>query len=188
MNKIYQKPFFVRKNAGFTLIELLVVVLIIGILAAVAIPQYTKAVEKSRASQALTTLKSLGQAYQAYYIANGQYPSSFDQLDLSMEWTGNEKWFNNAADTRFNGDWSLQIITGGGYNGLYLGRIKGKYRGGGFGWFFVSPVGHNKENILCMERISTGMVFQQPAHSYCEKLFHAALMQTAGGTRSYRMR
>lgn len=56
---------------GFTLIELLVVVLIIGILSAVALPQYTKAVEKSRATEAITTLKSLRDAQEICFMENG---------------------------------------------------------------------------------------------------------------------
>ena len=73
MNKTYQKSFPGEKNAGFTLIELLVVVLIIGILAAVALPQYEKAVEKSRAVQAFTFLDAWVKAQQLYYLANGSY-------------------------------------------------------------------------------------------------------------------
>ena len=60
---------------AFTLIELLVVVLIIGILASIALPQYTKAVEKSRMAEALTNLKSLQQAMDVYLLENG-YPDS----------------------------------------------------------------------------------------------------------------
>lgn len=56
---------------GFTLIELLVVVLIIGILSSVALPQYTKAVEKSRAAEAIATLKSLRDAQEICFMENG---------------------------------------------------------------------------------------------------------------------
>ena len=82
MSKIYQKTHPAGKNAGFTLIELLVVVLIIGILAAVALPQYTKAVEKSRAAEGLAMMRSLSTGVEEYVMANGEMPTSFDQLSV----------------------------------------------------------------------------------------------------------
>ncbi len=60
---------------AFTLIELLVVVLIIGILSAIALPQYTKAVEKARLAEALQNISAVQKGIDMYLLENG-YPSS----------------------------------------------------------------------------------------------------------------
>ena len=84
MEKIYQKTFPADKTPGFTLIELLVVVLIIGILAAVALPQYEIVVWKSRFASYMPIVKHLKDAQEAFYLANGRYAANLEELGVDM--------------------------------------------------------------------------------------------------------
>ena len=69
---------------GFTLIELLVVVLIIGILSAVALPQYEKAVGKARAAQALIMLRAITDAQEVYYLEHNEYTNDLTELSVGV--------------------------------------------------------------------------------------------------------
>ena len=173
---------------AFTLIELLVVVLIIGILAAIALPQYQKAVEKSKATQALTMLKSAYQAAAVYYMANGEYPNSFADMGFEVPWTGNTKWsvLGNEKDTKSNEDWSLQLYysTTAGLN-LYIGRISGKYAGGGFAMNVVSKDSQLlPATIKCAERTTSGISLSNDlnAGDYCVKIMNGTADPSQTGT------
>ena len=76
------------RNVGFTLIEVLVVVLIIGVLVAIALPQYQKAVLKSRFSSLMPTTKAVRDGNEAYYMAHGAYADVLENLDVTT--TNNE--------------------------------------------------------------------------------------------------
>ena len=76
--------YFWRKKQGFTLIELLVVVLIIGVLAAMALPQYRVAVGMSRASTMYAFMRGVDQAQQAFYMANNRHATTFDALSVGI--------------------------------------------------------------------------------------------------------
>lgn len=79
-------------NSGFTLIELLVVVLIIGVLSAIALPQYTTAVEKSRAAEALTLMSATRDAVERYRFQKDAWPSAnnFAVLDVEIPQNGSD--------------------------------------------------------------------------------------------------
>lgn len=98
-----------KKREGFTLIELLVVVLIIGILSAVALPQYTKAVEKSRASEARANVKAMYDAVDMLYLSGGgtanNWDLTFDQLDITF--TGESGGGNTSSLSTKNFNYNL---------------------------------------------------------------------------------
>lgn len=71
-------------NKGFTLIELLVVVLIIGVLSAVALPQYTTAVEKARSAEALTLMNAVANSAERYFLQKDVWPTNFEKLDVEV--------------------------------------------------------------------------------------------------------
>ena len=169
---------------AFTLMELLVVVLIIGILAAIAVPQYEKAVEKSRAASVLALLKAVGEAQQRYHMANGTWAKQFAELDVEVPWTGNEKWstFDEVTDTRSNGEWSVQLRSQG-TESVYMGRLKGPYAGVGFVYWLVE---NNKirKGIGCTERTGNGVLYEGQTGSYCGKIIPVGkqVMSDANGT------
>ena len=106
----------ISRLGGFTLIELLVVVLIIGILAAMAMPQYFKAVERSRMTEAVTLMDSVVKAQRRKFMQTNRYARSFEGLDVSPKGARGERYYTKGDPT-----------TGAGGNGFEINLEDGSF-------------------------------------------------------------
>ena len=114
-----------RKDSGFTLIELLIVVAIIGIIAAIAIPNLLNAIDRSKQKRTMADMRSIGTAVEEYSIDNNFYPVQTTQGDVSTVSTNLEPQYIKVVPTADGWNWNIQYGSAAG-GSAYTVRSLGK--------------------------------------------------------------
>ena len=155
---------------GFTLIELLVVILIIGILAAVALPQYYKSKEKAEAVELQIMVKALHESQQRYYMVNNSFATNFDELDMDYEGYkrgGCKDFATFSPNDCFSNKKNVLFISQA-KNSFAL-RKTGKYKKSGFAIFRDNGELIKANRLMCYAYLES---------DYCTKLFNSALIKS----------
>ena len=181
-------------NKAFTLIELLVVVLIIGILAAVAVPQYQKAIVKSKNAQMKQLVKAVADAEQAYFLANGTYATNFNELDIDLPLTpvktqigaGNAGECSISTDgtdaIRQNQDYYIALNASRNL-GTQWGNVvaywrNGPYKCAGFAMNITTSLDNELKQLHCRERATGGFYTAGPGE-FCSGIEQGTQLNTS---------
>ncbi len=169
-----------KNKKGFTLIELLVVILIIGILAAVALPQYKKSKEKAEAVELQIMVKALHESQQRYYMVNNSFATSFDDLD--MDYSGYERGgcgdFSafSYTDCMSNNKNIIQLVKGSYGRSFAAHRKQGKYKYSGFIFAEETLLKVPNNTLICYEYRENG---------FCSELLRCNLIYKLDSTNKY---
>lgn len=125
---------------GFTLIELLVVVLIIGILAAMGIPQYFRAVERSRVAEARNVFSNIKNSQERFFARRLNYTNSWDDLDIDLKNASGTDCTGTAACVLKYFSISLANNSNTGYQ-INATRIANTPKYGCYSLLFTGPAG-----------------------------------------------
>ena len=139
---------------GFTLIELLVVVLIIGILAAMALPQYFKAVERSRMAEAITLMDSVVKSQRRKFMQTNHYAMDFTGLDVSPKGAVLGQYFTDGDPGTGEGGNGFQIsLSYGGFTdgGVWAYRVlNGRNNADALQYKYTLARKYQSDNITCL--------------------------------------
>lgn len=111
-------------NKGFTLVELLTVVLIVAVLTGVALPKYTRSIERSRATEAMSAIKTLNDSIYAYAAQRNSCPDSYSKLAVKIPGDSNDGVLRT-KNFQYTINGAPQVVPGTDCPGVLAERING---------------------------------------------------------------